>query len=1652
MENVRFSDVDTPDEVCKTINRVVDNLNQVEGKVLQMVGASVGKVIAIREGKRVYGGVMTKVHDDGLFDVDFFDGDNGCYGLEDLACNRKGFITMKLLVFLVAFVLILSSVCYAPYTAAQITEEIAGSPHMLVRYLRDSFANQTGNYFTFTPTDTVPQTSEGRVYYHDTDNVLRLYTGSAWVNIDTAGGVTLDGAYNSGGSGVGRAITVDNGTVQLTATNAADDICLTLIQSDSDGSTAALLITSAGAVADDVSIDVDAQTTGRDFEGTNASCYITGAGIVVATSLDATGAAGLTLQNDETITNATDGKITFTTNGGTANTLLLDLQAGATAIQLESGDVTELQFGTVDSLTEVESITFNAGSTGLITLVSNSSADDLTISQTGSADGSVVITSAGTAANAIDLNTTAGGIDIDISGASDGEDFAVDTDSSVQLTASQAAVDAIKLNASAGGFDIDGTALASTITQTATGVDDNLTISVAGAFASSLILSSAGTGADAIDLNATAGGIDIDTVAGITLDISGASAGEDFAITTDSSIVLTSSEDAADAIDINASAGGIDIDATGELGQDIVITDTGGSIGLVQTEVVTDGINIDATGGVDIDSALDVAIDISTAASNFDVDVDGGSIYLDAGEEDAQAIWLAATGTASGIDIDAGTIGVDVDTTGPIALTSTENAADSIALTSTLGGIDIICSASDTENIDITNTGGSVYITSTENIANAIYLVANGNTASTIEIFNDTGTSATESAASIQLLSDLGAIELRSGLNGQGIHIVADGGTSESILINADRGTGAGSITLDSDAGGITILADGSANGDILIDAEDTIMIVSAAQSAAAITLQTNGSTSDTLVILASQGNPENSIDIDSTAGGLDVDVKKSIFLTSIANAADAIVLQSTIGGIDIRCDASDGEPIDISNADGAVNISSTHDQDATINISTSNGAGQIVINSADTTTDGIEVDSLGGMEIDCADDMTFKLTTSTDAEDFTIEVDGDDDASIILTSDGTGINAIELTTSAATGDIDINAGDAITIDAGDISFVTDDAVANQFKVDATGAVSGDAVNIETTDGGIYLGAEGGTNGDIRLSAASVVDVDANDDIMLTVTSGSAGEDLLLAQSGLNDSSISLISQGTGTDAIKIQTTGFLAANSGDIDIDSVDAITIDANNVIITTTKGAASDIYLHENGGASGTIMLRADQGTSTTANAGSIQLLSDLGGIGIAAAGVASKDAIRINAGTGGGINIDATEDIDILVTAGTSGEDLLLEVDGSQDSHITLKSDGTSIDAIYLHQSTATGGGIKLHADDSTNASAIHLVADAGGINIDVAGGKVFDLDAGTIQLDSATAGAGCIALTANQGTSDTITIINTLGTANGAITLTSTAGGIDFNGGSGADITIDTSKSVTIQTTETAADQFKVDAQGAASGNAINLETTNGGIVFTADGTSDGGILVDANTILTLQQGDHGGIAVVLPSNNVFVIEGGTVDGFETTLAVEDPTVDRTITFPDHTGGLPLVLIQADGDDGTYKQDAYADVNEATITLPAGWFGAGKSIKITVAGTVSAGNGAIFLALQLEDAEKCELTTADGATGDFIATWTVYATSTTAQRITGVLVAEAGVETIMDYDTDSQAYSSQGNIDVRAKVANETDVITVKYILYETWTK
>jgi len=497
---------------------------------------------------------------------------------------------------------------------------------------------------------------------------------------------------------------------------------------------------------------------------------------------------------------------------------------------------------------------------------------DLTLS---SSAGQVIINGEEAAANAVRVLSAAGGLDVDVA-------------LLLSLVSSRNSANAIEMNATAGGIDI----------------------------------TAAGAAAEDIDIVCTAGSVNItagesavdsivisSTIGGIQINAAGAAAGEDIALTaTGSSIRLVSTESAGDAIYLESTLGGIQLLASGAAaGEDITIASTGSSVNVTSTEDAALAIKILADGGTS--ETVSVRSAQGTGAASVAVTSTAGGITLTAGLATADAINLVASNAGGGIDIDSGTAGFIVDTTGAVSLDaaaasnltvtgafaldlistlgkvrlqSGQSAVDSIEIKSLIGGIDILAAgAAAGEDIDIIATGSSVNIQSTEAHVDAIVLNASGG-ASGINI--DAG------SAGIAV-DTTGAFSI-------------DGAAASNVTV-----TGAGiDLTLASVLG--------------------SVLVSSTEDAALAIMLHANGGVSETIRLRADQGTGVASIDILSDVGG--------ISLTSGLASADAINLAASAGGVDI---------------DGAlqVNIASSQAAATAVQITASNGAGGVTITTGST-------------------------------------------------------------------------------------------------------------------------------------------------------------------------------------------------------------------------------------------------------------------------------------------------------------------------------------------------------------------------------------------------------------------------------------------------------------------------------------------------------------------------------------------------------------------------------------------------------------------------------------------------------------------------------------------------------------------------------
>lgn len=228
----------------------------------------------------------------------------------------------------------------------------------------------------------------------------------------------------------------------------------------------------------------------------------------------------------------------------------------------------------------------------------------------------------------------------------------------------------------------------------------------------------------------------------------------------------------------------------------------------------------------------------------------------------------------------------------------------------------------------------------------------------------------------------------------------------------------------------------------------------------------------------------------------------------------------------------------------GAVTLTGTNATANTLVLSSTGSGHALALSNTGT---GKDISGTSKWNVTKAGIGTFDGLTSVAggaADDFPISMTGANDSSLVISSTGTGADALQITTTAggidisATGaageDLDISAAtssvkisaaeaiaDAVAINAsaggvdissaatfdiditatgGKILGVASEAAADQFKIDATGAVAGNAINLETTNGGILLNADGAANGDIGINAADDVTLTSGDALTFAVT------------------------------------------------------------------------------------------------------------------------------------------------------------------------------------------------------------------------------------------------------------------------------------------------------------------------------------------------------------------------------------------------------------------------------------------------------------------------------------------------------------------------------------------------------------------------
>ena len=429
-------------------------------------------------------------------------------------------------------------------------------------------------------------------------------------------------------------------------------------------------------------------------------------------------------------------------------------------------------------------------------------------------------------------------------------------------------------------------------------------------------------------------------------------------------------------------------------------------------------------------------------------------------------------------------------------------------------------------------------------------------------------------------------------------------------------------------------------------------------------------------------------------------------------------------------------------------------------------------------------------------------------------------------------------------GAIDLNVADFTITLGGDLTgnvTITDLASAT-----LTATVAADSVALGTDTTGSYISTIAGTSNEVEVSGSgaetATVTVGLPADVTVTTS---------LTTPLINVSGASIVMEGATADAH--ETTLTVTDPTGDRTITFPDA----TGTVITTGNAGALLD-------GTTATTQSASDNSTklATTAyvdtglNALSSDSITDADGdTKIQVEEGTDEDIIRFDTAGTERMTIGATGTVTItgdLTVNGTTTEisSTTITVD---DKNIEIGSVASPSDT------TADGGGLTLKgATDKTWNWVDSTDAWTSSEHIDIASGKAFYI-AGTSVLNATTLGGAVVA--------SSLTSVGTLTalTVSGIATFSGTIAGASpfiFEGATADD------HETTLAITDPTADRT------------ITIPDVTGTVVTT-------GNLTDITNLGVL--------------TGSIVFEGATSDGNETTLAVADPTGDRTITLPDATG-------------------------------------------------------------------------------------------------------------------------------------------------------
>lgn len=564
------------------------------------------------------------------------------------------------------------------------------------------------------------------------------------------------------------------------------------------------------------------------------------------------------------------------------------------------------------------------------------------------------------------------------------------------------------------------------------------------------------------------------------------------------------------------------------------------------------------------------------------------------------------------------------------------------------------------------------------------------------------------------------------------IRLQANGGVTETIVIETVQGTGADSIQINSQAGGIEIVTDAAAKDILVSSALGSIGIVAGEDAQDALIIQADGGTSTGLLIENTSGTGAGSA-ITSAVGILATD--GSVYIESQDNFAGAVVLDASdvAGGILLNS-GTGGTALtstgNIASSTTLGDINLTADA-GDINIEATLGALNF------TAGGGISYSVTGAIDLDATLTSHFKVTGA--AEDLQLQSVG---GSVDVLASEAVADAIVISATGASAGIQI--APAAT--------VASVAIANVIPTVArTVTVSGGAVGSAVADT-LNLGT-GATN---FAGASKVVNIATGNNTLGTDTLNLSTGSSATGTKAVNIGNVDSLTTITAIGAANINTTGTAAttigstATGGLVDITSATEVRIEPVTTLTLAPTSAVTTIAI-------GNITPTVDR--TTTINGGAVI--------------AAHIDLVSI---AGGGVNTNAGAEKEVLIATGatavgTTRVDIATgNVSAAGTTNLNMVTGNAPVGTTQVVQfGTGTGGGTKQINIGGTDS--LTTINQFGVVGINATTGS------GATNIGNSTAG-GAIAIASNTAVGiDAKTASHFTVTGAADLTLRSTAGAV-----------------------------------------------------------------------------------------------------------------------------------------------------------------------------------------------------------------------------------------------------------------------------------